>query len=230
MNRSHFVDKCKNIGYTCIMMWAKIGSMNVIQRERRCQIRMIGIEIEKAFNLILTESETSLFSFVIYPIKRKEYICFVIESGEKMYLLYGAYGAKEYLDFAKETMPDGTFFEKDFYETDSAREFVQLYRKRFFKKVEISDEETRAMIDRVCVLDWSKVTNDCQGFDGFSLLAYYPKKDETIRFWCNYHNDANTPFATLANAFLIDMGVDSAYRFGQCAKKGFPENYNCAGL
>jgi hypothetical protein len=156
----------------------------------------------------------------IFPTK-KEYIYFVIESGEKMYLLYGAYGAKEYLDFAKETMPDGTFFEKDFYETDSVREFVQLYRKRFFKKVEISDEETRAMIDRVCVLDWSKVTNDCQGFDGFSLLAYYPKKDETIRFWCNYHNDANTPLATLANAFLSDMGVDSAYRFGQCAKK-FP--------
>ena len=139
-------------------------------------------EIENLSHLILTEFETCIFSFSIYPVRRKEYICFVVESKTKRYLLCGAYESKEYIRFIREIANRDASFKDFLFFMGSSHENAQLYRTRFLRKFEISDEKINELIDEISNMDWSKVKYDCLGFDGFTLTAYCPKKKQTAAF------------------------------------------------
>ena len=169
------------------------------------------INVEKMSKYITNESESSVISLKISPIEKMDCVCFIIYDSDKLCFLYGIHGPQEYVDFAREVVPAVTNFEC----LENSKEFIQSYRTRFLKKIEIEDTATMKLVNVACNADWSETKRDIQGFDGFSLFAHNHKTNQNSDFWCIYHTDANTPIANLANCFLDIINVDSHYRFNK---------------
>ena len=173
------------------------------------------LTIEKLSELITDKVEKCLLFFEISPLYKKDRNYCVIELGNRRYVLCGVYSAKEYIEFIHEAIPCDMSYREFTEKLECTKEFVQLFRKRFFKKIELDCEETNALIDEILSLDYSENADDCCGLDGFTLSAFLPETKQSFSFWCNYYNELNLPLATLANKLLEDDGIVYPNNFHQ---------------
>lgn len=177
----------------------------------------VYIMILKNFSdLICMELETVLFSFEVSPIKKKDYICFAIQSNGRKYFLLGGYDHNEYLEFVRDFVPRGVSFKKFQEEIECSKVFVQAFRQRFLRMVETDKASDMSHWNVICEAEYFKTYGEPQGLDGFSLTAYIPKQEKKIHFWCHYRNDSFVHLATCANDLLEYLGVEQEYRFTRC--------------
>jgi len=130
--------------------------------------------------------------------------------------LLGGCDHNEYLDFVRDFVPLGVSFQKFQEEIEYSKVFIQAFRQRFLRMVEIEKINEMALWNVICDTEYFKTYRDIQGLDGFSLTAYIPKQEKRIHFWCHYRNDSFVHLATCANDLLEYLGVEQEYRFTHC--------------
>ena len=162
------------------------------------------------------ESEKVVLGISIESISKKKYEYIITAFGDRKYLYCGAYDFEEYLRFIKSAASCHMSFEKFKKEVELSSEYLGEYKRHFFSKAEIFDQNILSLLDEIDKIENFNVVKGYYGFDGLSLTAFLKKQNEEVRFGSCYYGDVYVPVANLANLLLNISRVDSYYRFRKC--------------